>query len=232
MPCLFIDGVDLLAKQYSEVFDTLVDLAKHYANNGMLRIVLVGRDNYIVPHTEQNWHADVIEILDIDKNDSEYYLNRSGMSTSLAERVFNFTGGRFALLVNAVNLYRKSSSQSEHGLFTYIRIRLKSQCHEKKYHVYEMTNTILEWVLQYKEVYIEMVEVFKTVNETKYYKLKEAFFGLVQLEMLRYTDVGSVTWHNQCVNNSEIWRRDAVNRMYEYIRNNNLTYYYDDFMKG
>jgi hypothetical protein len=63
MPCLFIDGVDLLAKQYSEVFDTLVDLAKYYANNGMLRIVLVGHDNYIVPHTEQNSHANGIEII-------------------------------------------------------------------------------------------------------------------------------------------------------------------------
>jgi hypothetical protein len=47
--CLFIDGVDLLAKEYPLVFLDLVDRAKYYANEGTLRIVLVSSEGHVMP---------------------------------------------------------------------------------------------------------------------------------------------------------------------------------------
>jgi hypothetical protein len=149
------------------------------------------------------------------------------MPTSLAERVFNFTGGRFALLVSAVNLYKEPSSLmlSEYDVFQYIRMRLKVQCHGKKYHVYEitMTDTILGWVLRFGGTKIELVEAFRQIDESKYYKLRETFFGLIKLEVLRYTDDGSVTWHNRCVENSEIERKVYTKILRKYMRDKNIT---------
>ena len=49
IPCLFIDGIDLLAKHDSCAFVTLVELAKVYANRNSLRIIFVSSEGQIIP---------------------------------------------------------------------------------------------------------------------------------------------------------------------------------------
>ena len=219
IPCLFIDGVDLLAKKYREEFLTLVDLAKHYANNGMLRIVMVSRDGWIVPlldSTPSQILGDSVEIQDIDKEDAVHYLTQTGMSNDLSERVFNFTGGRFSLLNQAINIYGKQNKFSEDGVFYSINRSLTSMCYGKKINVYEEAEIILFIVLQLNgTIFPEVFQVFG-MDKAVYSK---ALFGLIELNLLRYTGGDNITWHNQVVHNTFVTRQ----RMYKYFKDHNMT---------
>ena len=49
MPCLFIDGVDLLAAEDEDAFLRLVSYAKEFANNRLMHIVLVSSKGSVIP---------------------------------------------------------------------------------------------------------------------------------------------------------------------------------------
>ena len=152
MPCLFIDGVDLLAKMYPEIFVTLINLAKHYSNNAVLRIVFVSRDS-IIPlldsTTSQIWQADVIEVMDIGVEDAVDYLTQNGMPVNLANRVFNYTGGRFILLINAIDIYGKlEDGLNENEIYYDIRGRLSARCYGKNRHAIVYKKSLVKKVLR------------------------------------------------------------------------------------
>ena len=49
MPCLFIDGVDLLAAADEDASLRLVSYAKEFANNRLMHIVLVSSKGSVIP---------------------------------------------------------------------------------------------------------------------------------------------------------------------------------------
>lgn len=67
---IFIDGVDLLAKECKTVFTALVDRAKHIGNKGAMKIVLVSSEGHVMPlinetSSKTRCVAKVFEILDM-----------------------------------------------------------------------------------------------------------------------------------------------------------------------
>ena len=111
IPCLFIDGADLLAKKFPSQFLELIDEAKIYANDGMLRIVFVSQEGHIMRHFQSTSSysraAKVVEILDVDDEEGKKYLVRYGLSDKLSEKVVKYTGGRMIFLLDAIDLYNE-----------------------------------------------------------------------------------------------------------------------------
>ena len=71
VPVLFIDGIDILAKQRdNKLYLHLVDWAKKCVNEDSLRIVLVCSDSHILALDQQSFKSrldDLIEINDVDE---------------------------------------------------------------------------------------------------------------------------------------------------------------------
>ena len=111
IPCLFIDGADLLAKKFPSRFPELIDEAKIYANDGILRIVFVSQEGHIMRHFQSRSSysraAKIVEILDIDDEEGKKYLVRYGLSDKLSEEVVKYAGGRMIFLLDAIDLYNE-----------------------------------------------------------------------------------------------------------------------------
>ena len=109
VPCLFIDGADLLAKKFPSRFHELVAKAKIYANKGILRIIFVSSEGHIMPlfqsTSSYSRAAVIVEILDIDEEEGKKYLVKYGLSAELSEKVVEYTGGRLIFLLDAINMY-------------------------------------------------------------------------------------------------------------------------------
>ena len=60
IPCLFIDGVDLLAKDDSNAFLRLIETAKVYANSCILQIVFISSEGEIM-HLRQYTSQQIID---------------------------------------------------------------------------------------------------------------------------------------------------------------------------
>lgn len=221
MPCLFIDGVEKLARKYPKVMVNLIDLAKYYANNGMLRIVLVGPLLESTP-SQIIWRADIIEILDIDGENTLRYLTQNGLPATLGERVVNFTGGRFALLNKAIEIYDKHEALKEDDIFQQITNHLKIMCYGNKAYIYDTAERVL---INHFSMFDKSTFWPQSLHTMPQYNMSREesnmmISGLLELDILRYTSAGYTTWHNKVV-------RDAVlKRIYIYkmaIKELNLT---------
>ena len=82
-PCVFIDGVDPLARQGHEVsFFKLVDMAKQCAEEGNLRIVFGYSEEHIIPFidaTSSDSQRTILEILDLPYDVGMSYLQKCGL---------------------------------------------------------------------------------------------------------------------------------------------------------
>ena len=130
MPCLFIDGVDLLSKENPGAFVALVDKAKALASNGSLRLVLVAGDGgalSLIEQTPSVSKQDVpVLVGDISDDEAESYLIRSGLSAPLTKRIIQLTGGRFAHLEKALWVCNAASSHDDAALYSAVRQSLYS----------------------------------------------------------------------------------------------------------
>ena len=108
VPCLFIDGVDLLAKEDPSAFVKLVDRAKHLSNSNSLKIILVSSEGKILPlirtTSSISRAARVMEILDVPDEDAVRFLS-THMPEDIAKAVAEVTGGRFVHLQQACGIY-------------------------------------------------------------------------------------------------------------------------------
>ena len=209
--CLFIDGVDFLAKEQPQDFLELVDLAKTFARNGYLRIVLVSSEGSVIPlldnTTSKTRMGEVVEILDIACNDSEHYMTQQGIPVSLAKRIYNFTGGRFVHINQAIEMYqiRVELGLSEDDIFDEISDILLGMYFRKRItemNLYHQAHgeMILKKVLSAENNIIDPGEPFESVDEkNKSVLLTEAMKSLVKINLLRYTARGWITWHSQVV---------------------------------
>lgn len=210
--CLFIDGVDFLAKEQPQDFLKLVDLAKTFARNGYLRIVLVSSEGSVIPlldnTTSKTRMGEVVEILDIACNDSEHYMTQQGIPVSLAKRIYNFTGGRFVHINQAIEMYRirvELGLSEDDDIFDEISDILLGKYFRKRItemNLYHQAHgeMILKKVLSAENNIIDPGEPFESVDEkNKSVLLTEAMKSLVKIRLLRYTARGWITWHSQVV---------------------------------
>ena len=90
IPVLFIDGVDILAKQKdNKLYVNLVDWAKKCANEDSLRIVLVCSDSHVLALDQQSFKSRldaVIEIDDVSEHQAvqELMVDKYGFTKDLA----------------------------------------------------------------------------------------------------------------------------------------------------
>lgn len=202
--CIFIDGVDLLAKEYPKVFIQLVYHAKYFANKGTLLLVLVSSEGHIVPLMDTTSSitrkAPVVEILDMDYNSSKDYLIQRDIPDSLAKRIFNLTGGRFVYLIKAIEEYKRGKDVFhliEKSLLTPFFFAKVS-----KTHAYLNATTVMNLVLS--KGTIDPNELILSLDEAEREAIIDTIEGLVKLNLLRFTAEGLITWHSQLVYNGMI----------------------------
>ena len=95
MPCLFIDGVDLLAAQNKKVL-RLVSYAKEFANNRLLHIVMVSSEESVMPilnkTSAMNRLACLIEVGDILYPEAVTFLMSGGIAESTSTKLAQHLG--------------------------------------------------------------------------------------------------------------------------------------------
>ena len=111
IPVLFIDGVDILAKQDKMLYLNLVDWAKKCANEDSLRIVFVCSDSHVLVLDQQSFKSrldTLIEIGDVGKNKAieELMVNKYGVDNDLAEQIYEIVDGRLTDIHKFVSQWR------------------------------------------------------------------------------------------------------------------------------
>ena len=204
---IFIDGIDLLAKEHPQVFVKLVDRAKYYASKGSLLIVFVSSEGHIVPlmstTSSTTRKADVVEILDINETLSGEYLTRRGIPDSLVGSIFDLTGGRFVYLDKAIEQYHLgvSSGLSEDGVLKRIERALVRPFFAVKVanmDIYPNATHLMN--LAYNGI-IEPEKLLLSLDEAERKFMRDTIKGLVELNLLRYTADGFLSLHSQVVYN-------------------------------
>ena len=114
IPVLFIDGVDILAKQTDNtLYVNLVDWAKKCANEDSLRIVLVCSDSHVLALDQQSFKSRLdalIEIGDVTEDQAVQTLmmDKYGFENYLAKNIYDIVGGRLADIHKVVAVWRSS----------------------------------------------------------------------------------------------------------------------------
>ena len=211
VPCIIIDGVDLLAKEDSKVFVELVDRAKYLANTGSLLLVLCSEESLVLPLLDNtsstNRKADVVEILDIDfVRSKQYLIEVGGIPVDLVEGIFNITGGRIVYLNKAIELYaiNHKSGLGEKDFFCLMESSLVRPFFLTKFNsaVFDYSKGIVTEIMNrvLSEDAIDQDKWTLQMNELEGKAMKEALKGLIALNLLRFRVAdGLVTWHSQVV---------------------------------
>ena len=210
MPCLFIDGVDLLSKENPGAFVALVDKAKALASNGSLRLVLVAGDGgalSVIEQTPSVSKQDVpVHVGDISDDEAESYLIRSGLSTPLSKRIIQLTGGRFAHLEKALWVCSAASSHDDAALYSAVRQSLYASAERtllraRLVHTspeYELKKEILKCVLTAPPAGMKEGELMERLCRRWSYGSVEAAIGeLVKHSVLRSGDQNMLLAHSR-----------------------------------
>ena len=112
IPVLFIDGVDILAKQDEELYKNLVNWAKKCANEDSLRIVLVCSDSHVLALDQQSFKSRLDSLIEIDDVSEDQAVNilmvdKYGFTNDLATATYSIVGGRLSDIHKIVAKWRK-----------------------------------------------------------------------------------------------------------------------------
>ena len=210
IPCLFIDGVDLLSKENPTAFVALVDKAKALASNGSLRLVFVAGDGDALSLIEQTPSAskqDVpVHVRDISDDEADYYLVRSGLSAPLSKQIVQLTGGRFAHLEKALWVCNGASAADDATLHGAVRRALRADAERALLRArvvntssdYELKKEILRCVLTAPPGGIKESELLERICRRWPYGSAAAAVGeLVKHSVLRSGDHNVLLAHSR-----------------------------------
>ena len=117
IPVLFIDGVDILAKEEdNRLYVNLVDWAKKCANEDSLRIVLVCSDSHVLALDQQSFKSRLDALIEIDDASetqavNELMMKKYQFTEDLAKSTYDIVGGRLADIHKMVSIYNRAKSQ-------------------------------------------------------------------------------------------------------------------------
>ena len=224
-PCLFIDSIDLLPKHgHKDEFVKLVDIAKHCAEEGNLRIVFGCSEGHIIPlidsdGTSSKSRVEILEILDLPYDVGMSYLHKRGLPDELSKRVIDFAGSRMLFLTRAGNTYELCESKDMDHVFaeiigdlhqTFVRKGIKAVIKGRP-----LSLDILKDLQEFDdEIGFDFSKYSKSCEDWDM-KREKVFDGLVNGNVLRYTVTSDskslsgkkrlhVTWHNQLIKNELI----------------------------
>ena len=207
-PCLFIDGVDLLAKHNHEAFIELVEIAKSHANDGNLRIVFGCSEGHVMPlirSTSSKTRVKVMEVLDLPEDKAVGYLTDKGLPKDFADRVKTEIGCRMIFLVRVVEFYHEYKSQfsTDDDLLKKIKDRCRFLFIDLGYYEIVMrsprSTVIIKHLLKFDSAtgFDPEVFLYGFSEEAERRSMEEALHLLVSSNALRYTEEGQVTWHSK-----------------------------------
>ena len=113
IPVLFIDGVDILAKEEdNRLYVNLVDWAKKCANEDSLRIVLVCSDSHVLVLDQQSFKSRLDALIEIDDASETQAVEKLMMgkykfTADLAKSTYDIVGGRLADIHKMVSIWRR-----------------------------------------------------------------------------------------------------------------------------
>ena len=116
IPVLFIDGVDILAKEEdNRLYVNLVDWAKKCANEDSLRIVLVCSDSHVLVLDQQSFKSRLDALIEIDDASEkqavdELMMKKYKFTADLAKSTYAIVGGRLADIHKMVSIWKRGYS--------------------------------------------------------------------------------------------------------------------------
>ena len=116
IPVLFIDGVDILAKEEdNRLYVNLVDWAKKCANEDSLLIVLVCSDSHVLVLDQQSFKSRLDALIEIDDASetqavNELMMKKYQFTADLAKSTYDIVGGRLADIHKMVSIYKRAKS--------------------------------------------------------------------------------------------------------------------------
>ena len=136
IPVLFIDGVDILAKQNKELYINLVDWGKKLANEDSLRIVLVCSDSHVLALDQQSFKSRLDTLIEIDDVSEQQavealMMHKYGFDKNLAEEIYKIVGGRLADIHKVVAVWRKSKQVFVPQEVVNVQKKKKSNCDQQ-----------------------------------------------------------------------------------------------------
>jgi len=208
MPTLFVDSADMLAKHEKGLFIHLVAHAKRMANAGILRVVFVSSEGSILPIVQKlsgiSRCSKIFEITDVSDEAAVNYLTKNGLSRELSNKLIEFVGGRFVYLISIINLhkmYKKVYPElNDEILFRNIKEDIFSRKLASQRWVINTigkpSTDILHVVSKEGEaVPSELIAIGDSPERT--IDINDAISTLVDINVLRYTNRGSLTWHGR-----------------------------------
>ena len=206
IPCLFIDGVDLLAKDDSDAFLRLIKMAKVYANNCILQIVFVSSEGEIMRLMEKTSSSTratyVVEVVDVSPQDSKTFLCDQGMPKGLADKVVEHVGGRLIHLRQAIDTHRVNSTLSEEKQYEEI-VKVLHARYISAALKYLVSSSVARGVVKY--MLDHNGEVAPTtvhqalMNEGKCEAIWDTIDQLIKVNVLRYTCGGHLAFHSELI---------------------------------
>ena len=208
-PVLVIDGIDLLAKDYKQVFLKVVDRAKFLSNSHTLKVILVSGEGSVMPLIEKSSSrsrmAKIVEVEDIPDKEAVHYLN-STVPKELAEKIVSACGGRFVHLSSVILEYRSLKRKSIENIDTQLRsitdflLTHNVQRDMKSVMTYppdqrKLQKKIMDYVLSMESISANAVKELNADAAS----VKKEIEHLVSANLLRYQSDGSVVFHSRLV---------------------------------
>ena len=201
---LFIDGADFIAKYQPELYVSLLDHAKVYANSKDITIILVSSEGNVMPLIEKasssSRKAEIVEVGDIDVSDAEEYLLKNGIASSkLRKDIVELVGGRLWLL--RVACYRYSAQKlPDDEFFTVFKRFMFSEINRSLFEV-DLNDEAIQMILLGVAKGMRRKDIVKQLvkNGVTYEHAIQSIRSLINANCLRYNVVGEVKWHNNCL---------------------------------
>ena len=208
-PVLVLDGVDLIAKTDPGAFVELIDRAKYLANEGSLRIVLVGTEGSVMPlinKSSSGSRKEQIEIVDITDKEAETFLS-AVVPKDLAKGITALVGGRFIHLESALAVHERLSKRTSLSYAIAMdkiqNVMLSEIVHTSMQQVWKQPKlirstekTIIDDVLS--NGYVKSNELAKK-HQLDVVLVQNAMHHLVSANLLRYQRDGSTVFHSRLV---------------------------------
>ena len=201
---LFIDGADFIAKYQPELYVSLMDHAKVFANSKNITIILVSSEGDVMPLVEKSSSssrkAEIVEVGDIDLSNADEYLEKNGIGSSkLRKDIVDLVGGRLWLLRVACSRYSAEKLPDDEFFKDF-----------KRFMFSEINRSLFEVNLHDEAIQIILVGVAKGLRRNDivkqlvkkgvtYEHAIKSIRSLIDANCLRYSVVGEVEWHSKCL---------------------------------
>ena len=210
-PTLFIDGSDLIAKHEKGLFVHLISHAKRMANAGVLSVVFVSSEGSLLPIIQglsgMSRCAKIFEVTDVDDKTARDYLVKQGIPRDTSENFVKYTGGRFVYLETVQALYDMYKHVYPAMSDEWVYKKTMADAFSRKINFQRLildlqkpiSMGIIEAISSSEEGQFLATELIQkeSLSDEDRERVMNYITTLVNQNILRYTCMGSLTWHGR-----------------------------------